>query len=100
MILPCQPLHLGFIEQLSFRALKIRREITAAFYFNISLADLLGVIERMRMQEAPDAVARNTFDRKLEVCVLKGSVMPGFVNAFGKGRMLFDRNAVGGDDAF
>jgi hypothetical protein len=80
--------------------LEIGSEVAAAFYFNISLAYLLGVIERMRMQEAPDAMARNAFDRKLEVSVLQRGVMTGFINAFSKRRMLFDRDAFGGDDAF
>ena len=74
----------------------LRRHVSArAVHLHVALRLLLGVIERMRVQERPDELPAHVFQAEFEVCVLKNGVMPGVKRGRADGQPLFLGN-VGG----
>ena len=52
------------------------------------------------MQEAPDRMARNAFERELKMRMLQCRMVPRFIDTLRKRRMLFERDGIRLDDAF
>jgi len=64
-------------ERLRRRVAQLGDQGRAAADLDVALADLLGVVERMGVEEGPQRVARDPVDRELEVRVLVDGVVTG-----------------------
>ena len=71
------------LEQLPLRDRHRRDREVALADLDVALRDLLGVVEGMGVEEAPEKLARDVLQRELEVRVLKGRVVAGVVDRAG-----------------
>ncbi len=68
------------LVQLSFGRKHGRDGVVTGLDLHVTLGDLLGVVERMRVQERPEKLARDVLECELEMCVLKRCVVAGLVD--------------------
>ena len=54
--------------------------VSAGLDLDVTLRDLLGVVEGMRVQERPEKLARDVLESELEMRVLKRGVVAGLVD--------------------
>ena len=66
-------------------ALQGRHGVVPRLHSDISLADLLGVVEGVAVQERPEELAADVVERELEVGVLQRRVVPRLVEIAGEG---------------
>jgi hypothetical protein len=64
-----------FVDVQRFAAER-RHECRAVLQLDVALARLLGVVERIRVEERPDELPRDVLEAELEMCVLVDGVMP------------------------
>ena len=92
----------GRLENLPLRRAHRRYRVIAGLDLDVPLRDLLGVVERVAVQEAPEELPGDVLESKLEVRMLKRRVVAGLVDRLRErvAPVGFRRRLVLGDDAF